>query len=123
MITLMEITVYAVILSGGHTAIDCHGSDHERVTCSNGLEAMVTEAGDIAFSNDVIVHRNNGFPTFSDGTRSWLDSMGSVTFSTGIHVRRMSSDYFKFSTGIECKTQLPTVVQCVSIPQRPEPWP
>ena len=123
MITLMEITVYAVLLAGGNVALDCYGHDHDYVMCSNGLRASVTESDDIAFSNGILVHRNKGFPTFSDGTKSWMDSTGAVAFSNGVHVRRMTADYFRFSTGVECKTQLPTVVQCILIPQPPEHWP
>jgi hypothetical protein len=119
----MEIAVYAIVLSGGNTPLDCYGHDHVHANCSNGLEATVTEAEDIAFSNNILVHRNKGFPTFSDGTKSWLDSTGAVAFSSGMHVRRMSSDYFTFSTGIQCKTRIPTVVQCVLVPQPPEHWP
>ena len=123
MITLTEIAVYAVILSGGHAELTCYGHDHERVTCSNGLGATVAESGEISFSNGVIVNRNKGFPVFSDGTHSWLNSAGWVAFSTGVFVRRQSSDDYKFSTGIECKTQLPTVVECKDVPQQHEHWP
>jgi len=122
-ITLVEIAVYAVILSGGHAELTCYGHEHERVTCSNGLEATITDGGAVAFSNAVTVNRNNGFPIFSDGTHSWLNSAGWVAFSTGVNVRRMTPDYFKFSTGIECKTQLPNVVACKSVPQTKEHWP
>ena len=123
MITLTEIAVYAVLLSGGNAELTCYGHEHERVTCSNGLTATVTERGFVSFSSGVTVNRNNGFPTFSDGTHSWLNRAGWVAFSTGVFVRRMSSDDFKFSTGIECKTQLPSVVECKSIPQTKERWP
>ena len=123
MITLAEIAVYAVILSGGNTGLTCYGHEHERVTCTNGLEATITEGGNVSFSNGVIVNRNKGFPTFSDGTHSWLNSAGWVAFSTGVYVRHISADYYKFSTGIECKTELPTVVACEDVPQAHQHWP
>ena len=111
MITLMEIAVYAAVMSGS-SSLTCFGHGHESVSCSNVLSAEVVTPTTIVYSNGVTVDVSGSFPVFSDGTRNWLDSIGSVTFSTGMHVRRITVDDFKFSSGLECKTQTPEVVQC-----------
>lgn len=111
MINILEIAVYAAILAG-NDPFSCFGYEQERVTCSNGLSATIEAPATIVFSDGTKVSQNGGFPIFSNGTKSWLDSAGWVAFSTGVQVRRFGGDEYRFSTGLVCQTQLPDFVEC-----------
>ena len=117
MMTIIEIAVYAVVLSGGST-LSCMGFDHERVNCTNGLSAEMVSQAIVRFSDGTLVDRDqNGFPRFSNGITSWFASAGCLTFSNGLEVRRITPDTFRFNQGIECHVDMPNLVRC-SRPQR-----
>jgi hypothetical protein len=112
MVTLIEIAVYAVVLSGGAPMV-CMGHEHTSVTCSTGLSAEMVSQDIVRFADGTLVDRDlKGYPRFSNGIHSWFESSGWLGFSNGIEVRRYSPDLYKFNQGVECRTDLPNIVQC-----------
>jgi len=112
MVTLIEVAVYAAVMAGG-TPLFCTASDRVHVSCSSGVGAELGDGETIRYSSGVTVERDaRGYPHFSDGTRSWFSSAGWLAFSNGVQIRRMDQDRYRFSSGIECQSTLPTLVEC-----------
>ena len=115
MITLIEIAIYAVVLSGGAPQT-CKGYDHSYVTCTSSFAKVLPEDV-IQFSDGTLVDRDNkGFPRFSNGITSWFESSGWLAFSNGVEVRRVNPDLYKIGNKFECRTEMPDLVECVSTP-------
>lgn len=115
MVTLIEIAVYALVLSGG-TSLTCMGHDHQTVTCSNGLNAKIVLNDAIQYSDGTLADRDaKGFPRFSNGIHSWFESSGWLAFSNGTEVRRVNADLYKVGKNVECRTVLPNFVECKEI--------
>ena len=114
MTTLIEVAVYAAVMAHG-TPLACSASDDSHVSCTNGITAVLADHDVIRYSSGVTVQRDkDGFPHFSDGTKSWFNAMAWLAFSNGVQVRRLGPDLYRFSTGIACRSELPALVDCAA---------
>ena len=116
--TVLEVAVYAAILGGGEPML-CR-VEGAVVSCSNGYTAQAISDAAVRFGDGVVVSRGeDGFPRFSNGVRSWFDSARWLQFSNGMAVRRTADGEFLLSSGVTCRSELPTLVNCVRTPGAP----
>jgi hypothetical protein len=109
--TLIEIAVYAAVLSG-NAPFACHLGDGAVTRCSNGLFAVARSATEVHFRNGVGVSRNGDVLRFSNGIRAAVARNGALRFSNGIEVRLLPDGGYAFSNGLVCRSELPTLVNC-----------
>jgi hypothetical protein len=135
--TLIEIAVYAALLSGGQP-MACHVDEDEITLCSNGIAASSIGPNAAHYSTGVTVrHEGTNFPVFSNGMTSWFSSAHWLQFSNGLGIRRLpaatsgskaangskapggataagSIGAYEFSNGLICRAELPSLVICAT---------
>lgn len=112
--TLIEIAIYAAVLSGAQPMI-CRLDDDAITRSSNGLTAEMIGYSTVRYGNGVIVrHYGEEFPSFSSGLQSWFSSARRLEFSNGISVRRRPAGEYEFSNGLTCRMEMPSVVNCAA---------
>ncbi|WP_044558641.1 hypothetical protein [Azospirillum sp. B4] len=100
--TVLEVAVYALVLTGGKTPFFCEQKD-QAVECTNGLSAT-EEKGVIRYDNGVVVTRlPDGGLSFSNGITAHWGAGSWVQFSNGVSLRRVAGGNFKSSTGMLCE--------------------
>jgi hypothetical protein len=113
--TIIEIAVYAAVLSGAQPMICSLDDDAIVARCSNGLTAVIVGSSTVAYGNGVVVrHKGDEFPVFDNGLQSWFSSAHWLEFSNGISVRRRSIGDYEFSNGLVCRVEMPSLVDCAA---------
>jgi len=111
-VNVLEVAIYALVLSGGGEPFSCEAKA-EGVACTNGLGAVLNDAGNIEYSNGVQVAKLvDGTVAFTNGVKTHWGSAGWVQFSSGLSVRRMTDGSFRFSNGMSCRAESRTKVDC-----------
>ncbi|CAK0757933.1 MliC domain-containing protein [Azospirillaceae bacterium] len=103
---LLEIAVYALVVSGQNTPFACAPYDGKYVACTNGMVATTDRDNNIHFKNGVVITKDaRGGITFSNGVTAHFDSTGWVKFSNGYVVRKdfKNRNQFNFSNGLQCE--------------------
>ncbi|MBB6252411.1 hypothetical protein [Nitrospirillum iridis] len=105
--SVLEVAVYALVLTGGKTAFFCEQKEltAERavVDCTNGLSAT-EEKGVIRYDSGVVVTRlPDGGLSFSNGITAHWGAGSWVQFSNGVSLRRVAGGNFRSSTGMLCE--------------------
>ncbi|MDE1149346.1 MAG: hypothetical protein PW843_22560 [Azospirillaceae bacterium] len=110
--TVLEVAVYALVLTGGKTAFFCE-QKADAVECSNGLSATEGEKGTIRYDDGVVVSRlADGSLSFSNGITAHWGAGSWVQFSNGVSLRRVAGGNFKSSTGMLCDAGGTTKASC-----------
>jgi hypothetical protein len=113
--TLIEIAVYAAVLSGA-SPIVCHVDESGVTRCSNGYIAQMLSANVVRFGNGVTVNHDGDHLLFSNGIETRLGPTGFLEFSNGLSVHRLVEGNYAFSNGLVCRSELPELVHCVRPP-------
>ena len=86
---VVDILMYAVVLSGGPTALSCEATSADSVVCSNGTTAKWNERTNLVSVNGNPVYYRDGhyefLGTLMTGARN---SFGWTVFTNGVMVRR-----------------------------------
>ncbi|MEA1649315.1 hypothetical protein UAJ10_09820 [Nitrospirillum sp. BR 11164] len=117
--TVLEVAVYALVLTGGKTPFFCEQKDEgipqgavAQVECTNGLSAT-EEKGVIHYDNGVAVFRlPDGSLSFSNGITAHWGAGSWVQFSNGVSMRRVAGGNFRSSTGMLCEAGGATKASC-----------
>jgi hypothetical protein len=113
MINLLEVAIYAMVLTNPPAAFKCVADGVGGANCTNGLAAEVTAKGDIRFSNGVTVNKGrDGSVKLSNGVSTHFDIAGWVEFSSGVAVRRETPYRFRFSNGYVCVLAEKEMAEC-----------
>ncbi|MDG3440677.1 hypothetical protein [Nitrospirillum amazonense] len=118
--TVLEVAVYALVLTGGKTPFFCEQKGAAAapvaasvvVECTNGLSAT-EEKGLIHYDNGVVVSRQpDGNLSFSNGITAHWGAGSWVQFSNGVSMRRVAGGNFRSSTGMLCEAGGTTKASC-----------
>jgi hypothetical protein len=113
--TIIEIAVYAAVLSGAQPMLCGLYDDAVVARCSNGLTAVIVGSSTVAYGNGVVVrHKRDEFPVFDDGLQSWFNSAHWLEFSNGTSVRRRSTGDYEFGNGLVCRLEMPSLANCAA---------
>ncbi|WP_439815762.1 hypothetical protein [Zavarzinia sp. CC-PAN008] len=110
---LLEIAVYAVVVTGSSQPFTCSVEARSHAACTNGLTAILRTARDLDFSNGISVRRGiDGTLLFSSGVRAQFNNLGQVAFSNGLNVRKIDDTRFIFDNGLTCRIEKANLVRC-----------
>ena len=107
---VLEIAIYAMVISGQPQALQCAESDLGNVNCTNGLSASEDQNGHIQFSNGVKIDKITG--VFSNGITAHRDSTGWLEFSNGLSVHRDTPYRYRIGNRLTCLLQERTTAVC-----------
>ena len=111
--SVLEVAVFAMVLTGGAAPFDCWMETDASVVCDNDLVAQEFGEGQIHFSNGVVVHKDAGGELwFDNGIDTFMDAAGWIQFSNGITARRDRNGNIVFGDGSICRAQGSYVVNC-----------
>ncbi len=85
---VLDILVYAVILTGTPTPLACEAKSERMVLCSNGTAGTWDPRTDAVAVNGTPVFIQNGRYKFGNGITGSRNSFGWTAFSNGVMIRR-----------------------------------
>src|SRR5260370_40887346 len=97
--TLIEIAVYAAVLSGA-SPIVCHYDESGLTRCSNGYVDRMVSVNVVRFGNGVTVNHDGKHLLFSNGIRTRLGPTGLLEFRNGPSIQRLAEGNYAFSNGL-----------------------
>ena len=87
---VLDILIYALVLSGTPAPATCEAKTEELVVCTNGTTAKWDARTDISSVNGTPVYRRNGRTVFGNGISGGKNAFGWTVFSNGVMTRRDS---------------------------------
>ncbi len=85
---VLDILVYALVLSGAPKAISCEAHSETQIVCSNGTTATWdTQAGYASVNGIPVTRDKNGRVVFGNGITSSRTAFGWTAFTNGVQVR------------------------------------
>ena len=111
--SVLEVAVFAMVLTNTVAPFDCWMEADQSVVCTNDLVAQEIGHGRIRFSNGVTVHQDAGGALwFDNGIDTHMDSTGWIQFSNGQSARRDREGNIVFGSGMICRPEGSFVVNC-----------
>lgn len=84
---ILDILVYAMVLSGAPGPGACEATSQETIVCTNGVAAKWDERTDTIAVNGTPVYRQAGRYVFGNGITGSRNSFGWTVFSNGVMIR------------------------------------
>ena len=114
---VLEILIYALVLSGAPTPISCEVQRDNTVRCSNGTTASWDERAGYATVNAIPVVRNGeGRLVFGNGITSARNAFGWTQFTNGVAIRRDylggNPDAYYVQPSLFCAEVTPSKAAC-----------
>lgn len=106
----LEVAVYAMVLTSTQPQpFECVSVQPDGVNCTNGLAAVETAPGVLAYNNGVqVIKDKQGRVSLTNGMTTFFDASAWVSFRdtagrTALSVRRAPNARFRFSNGYTCE--------------------
>jgi hypothetical protein len=113
---VLDILVYAVVLSGAPAPTVCEAVSEDTVTCTNGATGKWDPRSDTVAVDGTPVYLQNGKYVFGNGMTSSRNAFGWTAFTNGMMIRRDvlggKPDAWLISPDLECETVTERKAEC-----------